>query len=384
VHISEIGQNLIKTFEGAALSKNIVQDLEEEVSDLITAPINQNQFDALFSFASNMGVNILKNSALLKRINNLEDPCEVAKEELHKWNKESDRIFQALSRRRAAELDLFCHTPPDFKWGWVSITSRTNTFLKRKPIAPALLESEEKANVVRNRSIRRCQVLDRKDNHTYLELGRGLGKWWVTDNHWVGLKTEIYIHPYALKENLIHLREFPFIAHDPEDLENSRRSQSFCMAMAMKYLDARGINTINDYLNVLNKHGNSSSKDAQLKTIREFGYTATFGMSYDGGDIKNNIKKGLPAVVSLISAGPISSPKGSPHSVVITGYDHDSWLVQDPFGELDLINGGFIERNPVAGKAIKYPFEQFNRRLFAAGGSTGWGWLNFREYLEDI
>ena len=78
MHISEVGQNLIKTFEGATLSKNIVQDLEEQISNLITAPVNQNQFDALFSFASNMGVSVLENSKLLERINNLEDPCEVA------------------------------------------------------------------------------------------------------------------------------------------------------------------------------------------------------------------------------------------------------------------------------------------------------------------
>ena len=84
MHISEVGQKLIKTFEGAALSKSIVKDLEEKVSNLITAPVNQNQFDALFSFASNMGVTVLENSSLLKRINSLEDPCEVAKEELHK------------------------------------------------------------------------------------------------------------------------------------------------------------------------------------------------------------------------------------------------------------------------------------------------------------
>ena len=67
---------------------------------------------------------------------------------------------------------------------------------------------------------------------------------------------------------------------------------------------------------------------------------------------------------------------------MITGYDYDSWLVQDPFGELNLVDGGFTERNPVVGKNIKYPYEQFNRRLFAAGGATGWGWLNFREYFD--
>jgi len=384
VYISESGKNLIKTFEGAALSKNIVKDLEEKVSNLITVPINQNQFDALFSFASNMGVTVLENSFLLKRINNLEDPCEVAKEELYKLNKESGQIFQALSRRRSAELDLFCHKPPDFKWGWVSITSRTNTFLKKRPVNVSLLESEEKAAVIRKRSIRRCQVIERVDGHTYLELGFGLGKWWVFDEHWSGLRTEISIHPYAVKDNLIYLREFPYIGHDPEDIDNNLKSQSFCMAMAMKYLDAKGINTINDYLKILNKHGINSSKDSQLKTIRELGYTATFGMSYDEDHIKNNIKKGLPVVVSLISQGPILNPKRGPHSVVITGYDYDSWLVQDPFGKLNLVDGGFIERNIVAGKNIKYPYEQFNRRLFASGGATGWGWLNFREYFDKI
>ena len=382
MHISEVGQKLIKTFEGAALSKSIVKDLEEQVSNLITAPINQNQFDALFSFASNMGVTILENSSLLKRINSLEDPCEVAKEELHKWNKESGQIFQALSRRRSAELELFCQKPPDFKWGWVSITSRTKTFLKKRPVDVKLLESEEKADVVRNRSIRRCQVIERSDGHTYLELGFGLGKWWVFDGHWSGLRSEVSIHPYAVKDNLSYLREFPYIGHDPDDIDNSLKSQSFCMAMVMKYLDAKGINTFNDYLKVLNKHGINSSKESQLKTIRELGYTATFGMSYDEDDIKDNLKRGLPVVVSLISQGPISEPKRGPHSVVITGYDYDSWLVQDPFGELNLVDGGFTERNPVVGKNIKYPYEQFNRRLFAAGGATGWGWLNFREYFD--
>ena len=185
-----------------------------------------------------------------------------------------------------------------------------------------------------------------------------------------------------MKDNLSYLREFPYIGHDPEDIDNSLKSQSFCMTMAMKYLDAKGINTFNDYLEILNKHGINSSKDAQLKTIRELRYTATFGMSYDEDDIKDNLKRGLPVVVSLISQGSISNPKHGPHSVVITGYDYDSWLVQDPFGELNLIDGGFTERNPVVGKNIKYSYEQFNRRLFVAGGATGWGWLNFREYFD--
>ena len=80
----------------------------------------------------------------------------------------------------------------------------------------------------------------------------------------------------------------------------------------------------------------------------------------------------------------ISSPAGGAHYVVITGYGYDYWLVQDPFGELDLVNGGWNDRGAVAGKNIKYNFEHFNRRLFLAGGATGWCWMNFREYIDTV
>ena len=70
--------DLIKTFEGANLTNKVVDNLEKSVAELIDAPLNQNQFDALVSFASNMGLSVLKDSQLLFRINKLEDPCEVA------------------------------------------------------------------------------------------------------------------------------------------------------------------------------------------------------------------------------------------------------------------------------------------------------------------
>ena len=83
-HLSEAGLEFIRLFEGAYLSSEIVSSLEKEVSKLVTAPVNQNQFDAFFTLASNMGVEVFSNSKLLERINALEDPSKVAEEELHK------------------------------------------------------------------------------------------------------------------------------------------------------------------------------------------------------------------------------------------------------------------------------------------------------------
>lgn len=383
MHVSSTGLNLIKTFEGGSLSSDILLQLEEDISRLVTAPINQNQFDALISFTSNVGVEALKESSLLSRLNNLEDPHDVAIDELHKWNKEGNKVFQGLSRRRSAELDLFCHPLPEYKWGWVSITSRCGTYLKKHPKPIKDLGSEDKAHVISSRLLRRCQVLERCNGHTLLSISAascdgGLGEWWILDKHWKGLKTEIEINPYAVNGDLIYLRNFPYL-YQKGGNERKHMSQVCSLAMCLKYLDVPTINSINEYLNIVIKHGKTASRPIHLLAMRELGFSAYFSLSEDSYSIKDEIKKGLPVVASVVSKGHMSDPIGGTHFVVITGYDNDSWLVQDPFGKLDLVNGGFKDIGKESGKNVRYPFETFNKRFFVGGGATGWCWKSFRE-----
>lgn len=377
-HVSQAGLDTIRLFEGAPLSQEFIKTLEKEVSQLVTAPINQNQFDALFSFASNIGVEKLSDSTLLKRINDLEDPSEVAKEELYKWNKEGNKVFQGLSRRRSMELELFCHKPLEFKWGWASITSKCHTFLKKRPVVNSELSSDEIAKIYPKRLIRRCRIIERTDGHTYLELGFGLGEWWVLDRHWDGLKTEIEIKPYAVDDGLVYLRDFPYL-YQKGDNECKHMSQVCAIAMCLKYLDVPTINGVNEYLNIVIKHGKTTSRPVHLLSMYELGFSAYFSLSEDSYSIKDEIKKGLPVVASIVSKGHMSNPVGGTHFVVITGYDKDNWQVQDPFGELDLVNGGLKNTSKEAGKNVKYPFKTFNKRFFVGGGATGWCWKGFRE-----
>jgi len=379
VKVSSAFFDLIKTFEGANLTNKVVDNLEKSVAELIDAPLNQNQFDALVSFASNMGLSVLKDSQLLFRINKLEDPCEVAREELHKWNKDGNRVFQGLSRRRSAELDLFCCKPPEYKWGWVTITSRCHTYLKKQPKSHSELSQDELAKVIISRTIKRCRVLERRDGHTYLELGFGLGDWWIVDRHWKGLRTEIEIMPYAKDKDLFYLRNFPYLYQGPNDAADWRNSQACCIAMCLKYIDVPVINSVNDYLNVVNKHGSVVSKYVHKAAMNDLGYNATFNSSADSTDLKNSIERGLPVAVSLVSKRHVSSPVGGTHFVVVTGYSDKGWLVQDPFGKLDLVNGGWDDRGADAGRNAIYDFENFERRFCVTGGATGWCWLNFRE-----
>ena len=75
------------------------------VEALIKVPVTDNQFAALVSFAFNLGVNNLRNSTLLKKVN-ARDFAGAALE-FAKWNKAGGQVLKGLTRRREAEATLF-------------------------------------------------------------------------------------------------------------------------------------------------------------------------------------------------------------------------------------------------------------------------------------
>ena len=79
--------------------------VEERIEVLVTIPITQNQFDALCSFAYNLGVGALRTSTLLKLIN-LGDFGSAAKQFL-RWDRAGGVSLAGLTRRRRAEMALF-------------------------------------------------------------------------------------------------------------------------------------------------------------------------------------------------------------------------------------------------------------------------------------
>ncbi|WP_256660300.1 lysozyme [Pseudomonas sp. RIT623] len=84
---------------------NDVQRFEPEVQRLVTAPLNQNQWDALISFTYNLGSANLESSTL-RRLLNVGDYAAAA-EQFPRWNKAGGKVLPGLVRRRAAERELF-------------------------------------------------------------------------------------------------------------------------------------------------------------------------------------------------------------------------------------------------------------------------------------
>jgi lysozyme len=83
-----------------------LKTFEKHVDTYCRDDINQNQFDALVSFAFNLGPYNLKNSTLLKKVNaNPSDPT--IRNEFGKWTKAGGRVLKGLVTRRNAEADLY-------------------------------------------------------------------------------------------------------------------------------------------------------------------------------------------------------------------------------------------------------------------------------------
>lgn len=90
-----------------------VARFERDVESLLKVVPTQGQFDALVSFAYNVGSDIdkdtiaegLGDSTLLRKFN--AGDFAGAKREFPKWNKNDGRVMRGLVRRRAAEQALF-------------------------------------------------------------------------------------------------------------------------------------------------------------------------------------------------------------------------------------------------------------------------------------
>ena len=90
-----------------------IKAFERDVNSLLKVPVTQGMFDALVSFAFNVGSDIdadtvaegLGDSTLLKKVN-AGDKAGAANE-FAKWNKAAGKVVAGLVRRREAERKLF-------------------------------------------------------------------------------------------------------------------------------------------------------------------------------------------------------------------------------------------------------------------------------------
>lgn len=103
---SDVTEGLIITREQAEqLLKADLQEAEDAVSNLVTVPLNENQFSALTSFVFNLGAGELEDSELLELLN--QGKYAEAADQLLRFNTVDGEPLEGLTRRREAERQLF-------------------------------------------------------------------------------------------------------------------------------------------------------------------------------------------------------------------------------------------------------------------------------------
>ena len=101
----KLGDKITQERADLLLDKLLVH-YEQGVDSITRDNITNNQFDALVSFAWNVGIANLKSSTLLKKVNaNPNDPSISA--EFKKWNKAAGKVMKGLTLRRNAEAELY-------------------------------------------------------------------------------------------------------------------------------------------------------------------------------------------------------------------------------------------------------------------------------------
>lgn len=81
------------------------KDFGSNINKVVKVPLNQNQFDALVSFAYNIGNGNFNSSTLLRWLN--QGNYKEASIQLLRWDKSKGIVLNGLTKRRKAEKALF-------------------------------------------------------------------------------------------------------------------------------------------------------------------------------------------------------------------------------------------------------------------------------------
>jgi len=165
---------------------------------------------------------------------------------------------------------------------------------------------------------------------------------------------------------------FPQLDNGPEGW---RQCQTSSIAMALAYLGVGNIKDDIDYLKVVQRYGDTTSQVSHQLALKALGVRARFVQNCSASQAQGEIKAGLPVAMGILHKGHVSQPAGGGHWMVAYGFDARSFVVNDPYGELDLVNGTWVRTGGNSGKGLRYSYRNLTPRWQAEGAGSGWAWL---------
>lgn len=131
-----------------------------------------------------------------------------------------------------------------------------------------------------------------------------------------------------------------------------------------------GANGDDAYLGRVLRYGDTTNPSAQINALASFGVKARFITNGNFELIEKQINAGIPVPAGFLHHGPAAHPSGGGHWLTIIGTKgKEAVIVNDPFGEIDLINGIYLNTK---GAGLAYSRKNFGPRWMPDGASTGW------------
>lgn len=152
-----------------------------------------------------------------------------------------------------------------------------------------------------------------------------------------------------------------------------RECFSSTCAMIARYYGK--IKSDDEYNKIRAKYGDSTNKDAQLAALRSLGLTAKFVTNGNAALLENEIRNNRPVAVGWLHQGPVTKPTGGGHWICCIGFTPDTFVFNDPNGEANLVNGGYVSNSASRGKGVRYSKKNWLKRWEVDGPSTGWALL---------
>ena len=165
-----------------------------------------------------------------------------------------------------------------------------------------------------------------------------------------------------------------YYQRDSKTGHGERSCQASAIAMCIEYFDPSLIKDDDDYLKRVLIYGDTVSQSAHKKALDSLGVKNQFSTTGTESELIRILTLGCPVPIGILHKGSIKNPTGGGHYVTLIGYDDKSFYVHDPFGELDLVNGGYPKAGPTDGKNQRYSRTNLMKRWLINSKSDGWYW----------
>ena len=130
-----------------------------------------------------------------------------------------------------------------------------------------------------------------------------------------------------------------------------------------------GPNGDDAYLGRVLRYGDTTDAMAQIKALASYGIEATFTKQADWKVVEQQIDKGIPVPLGFLHQRSALAPGGGGHWLCCIGYTDDCLIVHDPFGEINLAAGGYLNN---WGARLRYSRKNFGPRWMVEGPGSGW------------